>query len=63
MLDHLLEVNRLRPEFKRYGLQEKDIDFIKEMIAGPLPKKEDKGKKEEVCLNILMHEIVLHIIA
>ena len=36
MLDHLMEENGLRPEFKRYGVEDKDIVFIKEAIAGPL---------------------------
>ena len=55
MLDHLLKENDLRPEFSRYGLQEQDIVFIKEIIAGPLHKEpqEDEGIEEEeleVCL-------------
>ena len=56
MLDYLLEENELRPEFSRYGLQEQDIVFIKEIIAGPLldKEKEDEGieeEEEEVCLS------------
>ena len=55
MLEHLLEENNLRPDFSRYGLQEQDIVFIKEIIAGPLHKElqEDEGIEEEeldICL-------------
>ena len=49
MLDYLLEENGLRPEFRRYGLNERDIVFIKEMIAGPLQEHRDE---EEVGLDI-----------
>nr|XP_020482658.1 deoxynucleoside triphosphate triphosphohydrolase SAMHD1-like isoform X2 [Labrus bergylta]XP_020482659.1 deoxynucleoside triphosphate triphosphohydrolase SAMHD1-like isoform X2 [Labrus bergylta] len=44
MLDHLLKENNLEPVMEKYGLKpEKDITFIKEMIAGPL--QESKSKK------------------
>lgn len=36
MLDHLIEVNGLWPQFEQYGLTTNDIVFIKELIAGPL---------------------------
>ena len=52
MLDYLLEENGLRPEFRRYGLNERDIVFIKEMIAGPLQEHRDEEEKEEVGLDI-----------
>lgn len=35
MFDHLLEVNNLSEEFKKYNLSESDLTFIKEQIAGP----------------------------
>ena len=35
MFDHLLKVNGLKKEFEEYGLNDKDIEFIKEQIAGP----------------------------
>lgn len=35
MFDHLLEENCLQSDFERYGLDEQDITFIKEQIAGP----------------------------
>ena len=36
MFEHLLESNNLNVEFERCGLGDKDIQFIKEQIAGPL---------------------------
>ena len=36
MFDHLIDVNNLQPEFEINGLNEKDIVFIKEQIAGQL---------------------------
>ena len=36
MFEHLLEVNNLKPTFEEHGLNETDINFIKEQIAGPL---------------------------
>lgn len=35
MFDHLLEVNELCADFYQYGLDDNDILFIKEQIAGP----------------------------
>ncbi|XP_060912849.1 deoxynucleoside triphosphate triphosphohydrolase SAMHD1-like [Labrus mixtus] len=44
MLDHLVKENNIKPAMDMYGLiPEKDIRFIKEMIAGPL--QESKSKK------------------
>lgn len=34
MFDHLLKVNNLHADFKRYGLVDNDILFIKEQIGG-----------------------------
>ena len=36
MFDHMIEVNNLRSEFMKHDLEESDIVFIKEQIAGPL---------------------------
>ena len=36
MFEYLLESNDLKPEFERCGLNETDIKFIEEQIAGPL---------------------------
>lgn len=35
MIDHLLAENHLMPEFEQYGLDKRDIVFIKELIGGP----------------------------
>ena len=35
MLDYLINSNHLKKEFQRFGLEDKDLDFIKEMIVGP----------------------------
>ncbi|XP_022106625.1 deoxynucleoside triphosphate triphosphohydrolase SAMHD1-like isoform X2 [Acanthaster planci] len=39
MFDHLIESNELNEVFVRYGLDDRDISFIKEQIAGPLEQK------------------------
>lgn len=36
MFDHMIEVNNLLSEFMKHDLEENDIVFIKEQIAGPL---------------------------
>ena len=38
----------MRPEFSRYGLNERDIVFIKEMIAGPLQEHREEESKVEM---------------
>lgn len=43
MLDHLIEENRLQEHLDEYDIKKQDIDFVKEMIAGPL-----SGKNSEV---------------
>ena len=54
MLDHLLEENGLREEFGKYELKEQDIDFIKEMIAGPLQEhREEEEERKEDGLDIV----------
>ena len=46
MFDHLVDVNGLKPLMKHYGLQlPQDLDFVKEMIAGPLDTNAAQGKK------------------
>ncbi len=47
MLDHLIQINQLEDDFKQFRLNEKDITFIKELIFGPLHKKEGEEKVEE----------------
>ena len=34
MFDHMVKVNDLLPTFQKYDLTEKDVIFIKELIAG-----------------------------
>ena len=54
MFDHMLEVNNLQAEFMKHDLEESDIVFIKEQIAGPLESEmcsqqtNVSGKKEEM---------------
>ena len=36
MFDHMIKVNNLSSEFMKHDLEENDIVFIKEQIAGPL---------------------------
>ena len=35
MFDHMVKSNNLLHEFKKYGFEDMDLDFIKEQIAGP----------------------------
>lgn len=35
MFQHLVEVNKLYKEFEKYKLNEEDLIFITEQIAGP----------------------------
>ena len=35
MLDNLIEENGLMEEMRKYGLDENDVIFIKELIVGP----------------------------
>ena len=34
MFDHMIKVNNLLPSFSKYNLEENDVIFIKELIAG-----------------------------
>ena len=36
MFEHMIEENNLMDELRRYNLDERDVDFIKEQINGPL---------------------------
>lgn len=36
MFDHVVKTNDLSKEFEEYGLDDTDIDFIKEQLNGPL---------------------------
>jgi len=42
MFDHMIKENGLRPLFHAVGLQDVDITFIKEMIAGPMANSSAK---------------------
>jgi len=42
MFDHMVKSNSLLLEFAKYRFEDKDLDFIKEQIAGP---QECKSKK------------------
>ena len=59
MFEHLLEVNHLDSEFKKYGLSDIDVTFIKEQIAGPKIETPSswpyKGRPEEKSF---LYEIV-----
>ena len=39
MLDYLIEDNNLKDVLRQEGISDKDILFIKEMIAGPMSSK------------------------
>ena len=42
MFDYLIEANQLKEVFAEFGLDDQDISFIKEQIAGPLTGKKVK---------------------
>ena len=52
MLDHLIHTNNLWSSLEDYGLNLKDVVFIKELIYGPLPDSElscqDRGLTNDV---------------
>lgn len=43
MFDHMVRSNNLFNEFKKYGFDNADLDFIKEQIAGPKDCADRKG--------------------
>lgn len=50
MFDYLISSNDLMSEFEKYGLTSRDLEFIKEQIAGPRQLDTDwnyKGRSEE----------------
>ena len=34
MFDYLLDANQLRQAFQKFGLNEQDIEFVKELVVG-----------------------------
>ena len=56
MLDHLIKENDLWPSFQECGLEEKDLIFIKEMIAG-FTGSPEKVERSFFC-NILKYFLV-----
>ena len=48
MLQHLIEQNSLMEDMERYGLDASDIDFIKELIAGPLKSETASSQTDSV---------------
>ena len=57
MFDHLIEVNQLEEDFKRFDLGEEDITFIKELIY-----KEEKKVKEGNCSATIMSHMHLRFV-
>ena len=50
MFEHMVEVNDLLPSFRKYDLTEKDVIFIKELIAGTaLDRGGDQVPKNQDC--------------
>ena len=43
MLNHLITINNLWPTLKQYGITDKDMTFIKELILGPPEGAEGEG--------------------
>ena len=44
MLEHLIDSNNLKEEFKKNGLDEGDLMFIKELIDGPQQETDDESE-------------------
>ena len=56
MFDYLVDDNDLKPVMEQYGLKlPEDLDFIKEMIAGPLDTNAAQGEK--VTASVKLWEI------
>ena len=49
MFHHLIDENGLREEMKKYGLEETDLTFIKELIAGPINSDVSSSQNDPVC--------------
>lgn len=55
MFEHLIEANGLMAHFKKRGLDDNDLVFIKEQIYGPLSGKGHQGRPVEKAF---LYEIV-----
>ena len=50
MLQHLIDVNALTEEFKKYKLDDEDIAFIKELIKGKMAEVQRSAVGTVTCL-------------
>lgn len=54
MFDHLVKANNLGPVMEQHGLTlSKDLDFIKELIAGPLSNGGSQQSQVPVAVHII----------
>ena len=60
MFKHLLMENKLEGEFEKYGLDERDIQFITEQIAGPQESEMLSQKKHSVNRTMQKHIMRSH---
>ena len=51
MFDHMIETNNLKEVFESFGLDETDLIFIKEQIAGPLDSKKKVSREKSLTLH------------
>lgn len=58
MFDYLVKENKLQKEFEYYGLDEQDMTFIKELIAGPKPSDQDWPYEGRARSKEFLYEIV-----
>ena len=54
MFDHLLEVNNLQPLLERYNINEGDLIFVKEQIAGPIDTEQCSSQKQSVSKQLIV---------
>ena len=50
MFDHLVEVNNLQPLLERFDINEGDLTFVKEQIAGPIDTEQCSSQMQTVSI-------------
>ena len=57
MFDFMVEQNGLMPVFEHYGLLDKDLNFIREQIAGP--QHSALGKEVTVLFHMTVNVLLM----
>ncbi len=53
MFDHMMEANNLLPFFAKYNLTDKDVTFIKELIAGTALEANSAKVHVHDCMSVM----------